>query len=174
MAQRSGCVKFMVKPMTRSTSDISDRLYPEVQYLDSMFKSYGSKISFSGRIVTIECFEDNSLVEEALKTSGNGSVLVIDAGGSMKCAILGDKRIADAIQNEWQGIIVNGAIRDSAIINKMSIGIRALGTFPRKSIKKGVGKNNVIVSFSNVKFIPNQYLYADEDGVIITKTKVDL
>jgi regulator of ribonuclease activity A len=92
----------------------------------------------------------------------------------MNCAILGDKRIADAIQNEWQGIIVNGAIRDSAIINKMSIGIRALGTFPRKSIKKGVGKNNVIVSFSNVKFIPNQYLYADKDGVIITKTKVDL
>lgn len=174
MAQRSGCVKFMVKPMTRSTSDISDRLYPEIQYLDSMFKSYGSKINFSGRIVTIECFEDNSLVEEALKTSGNGSVLVVDAGGSMNCAILGDKRIADAIQNEWQGIIVNGAIRDSAIINKMSIGIRALGTFPRKSIKKGVGKNNVIVSFSNVKFIPNQYLYADEDGVIITKTKVDL
>ena len=174
MAQRSGCVKFMVKPMTRPTSDISDMFYPEVQYLDSMFKSYGAKISFSGQIVTIECFEDNSLVEEALKTSGNGSVLVIDAGGSMNCAMLGDKRIADAIQNEWQGIIVNGAIRDSAIINKMPIGIRALGTFPRKSIKKGVGKNNVIVSFSNVKFIPNQYLYADEDGVIITKTKVDL
>ena len=160
--------------MTNSTCDISDKLHPEVQYLEPIYKSYGVKTSFSGRIVTIKCFEDNSLVEEALKQDGKDSVLIIDAGGSMNCAMLGDKRAADAICNNWQGIIINGLIRDSALINNMPIGIRALGVCPLKSNKKGVGEKNLIVNFSNVKFTPNQYLYADEDGVIVTKNKVDL
>ena len=158
----------------KSTCDISDELHPNVQYLYPTFKCYGERNIFSGRIVTIECFEDNSLVEEALKTNGKDSVLVIDAGGSMNCAMLGDKRVTDAINNKWEGIIVNGAIRDSSVINTMPIGIRALGVCPLKSIKKGAGKNNLIVNFSNIEFIPNQYLYADEDGVIVTKNKVNL
>ena len=157
----------------KSTCDISDELYPNVQYLYPTFKCYGEKNIFSGRIVTIECFEDNSLVEEALNTNGKGCVLVIDAGESLKCAMLGDKRAADAIKNEWEGIIVNGSIRDSAMINSMPIGIRALGTCPRKSVKKGIGKRNLNVYFSNVKFTPNHYLYADEDGVIVTENKVN-
>ena len=157
----------------KSTCDISDQLHPHVQYLDPIFKSYGGKTSFSGRIVTIKCFEDNSLVEEALKMNGKGCVLVIDAGKSLRCAMLGDKRALDAIKNEWEGVIVNGSIRDSVMINSMPIGIRALGVCPRKSIKKGKGKRNLIVDFSNVKFIPNHYLYADEDGVIVIENKVN-
>ena len=157
----------------KSTCDISDQLHPHVQYLDPIFKSYGGKTAFSGRIVTIKCFEDNSLVEEALKMNGKGSVLVIDAGESLRCAMLGDKRALDAIKNEWEGVIVNGSIRDSVMINSMPIGIRALGVCPRKSIKKGNGKRNLTVDFSNVKFIPNHYLYADEDGVIVIENKVN-
>lgn len=157
----------------KSTCDISDQLHPHVQYLDPIFKSYGGKTAFSGRIVTIKCFEDNSLVEEALKMNGKGSVLVIDAGESLRCAMLGDKRALDAIKNEWEGIVVNGSIRDSVMINSMTIGIRALGVCPRKSIKKGNGKRNLTVDFSNVKFIPNHYLYADEDGVIVIENKVN-
>ena len=157
----------------KSTCDISDQLHPHVQYLDPIFKSYGGKTAFSGRIVTIKCFEDNSLVEEALKMNGKGCVLVIDAGESLRCAMLGDKRASDAIKNEWEGIIVNGSIRDSVMINSMTIGIRALGVCPRKSIKKGNGKRNLTVDFSNVKFIPNHYLYADEDGVIVIENKVN-
>ena len=157
----------------KSTCDISDQLHPHVQYLDPIFKSYGSKTAFSGRIVTIKCFEDNSLVEEALKMNGKGCVLVIDAGESLRCAMLGDKRASDAIKNEWEGIVVNGSIRDSVMINSMTIGIRALGACPRKSIKKGNGKRNLTVDFSNVKFIPNHYLYADEDGVIVIENKVN-
>ena len=157
----------------KSTCDISDQLHPHVQYLDPIFKSYGGKTSFSGRIVTIKCFEDNSLVEEALKMNGKGCVLVIDAGESLRCAMLGDKRALDAIKNEWEGVIVNGSIRDSVMINSMPIGIRALGVCPRKSIKKGNGKRNLTVDFSNVKFIPNHYLYADEDGVIVIESKVN-
>ena len=125
----------------KSTCDISDQLHPHVQYLDPIFKSYGGKTAFSGRIVTIKCFEDNSLVEEALKMNGKGCVLVVDAGESLRCAMLGDKRASDAIKNEWEGIVVNGSIRDSVMINSMTIGIRALGVCPRKSIKKGNGKN---------------------------------
>ncbi|MDG1955796.1 MAG: ribonuclease E activity regulator RraA [Candidatus Thioglobus sp.] len=157
----------------KSTCDISDQLHPHVQYLDPIFKSYGDKTAFSGRIVTIKCFEDNSLVEEALKMNGKGCVLVIDAGESLRCAMLGDKRASDAIKNEWEGIVVNGSIRDSVMINSLTIGIRALGVCPRKSIKKGNGKRNLIVKFSNVKFIPNHYLYADEDGVIVIENKVN-
>ena len=157
----------------KSTCDISDQLHPHVQYLDPLFKSYGDKTAFSGRIVTIKCFEDNSLVEEALNMNGKGYVLVIDAGESLRCAMLGDKRASDAIKNEWEGIVVNGSIRDSVMINSMTIGIRALGVCPRKSIKKGNGKRNLTVDFSNVKFIPNHYLYADEDGVIVIENKVN-
>ena len=157
----------------KSTCDISDQLHPHVQYLDPIFKSYGVKTAFSGRIVTIKCFEDNSLVEEALKMNGKGCVLVVDAGESLRCAMLGDKRALDAIKNEWEGVIVNGSIRDSVMINSMPIGIRALGVCPRKSIKKGNGKRNLTVDFSNVKFIPNHYLYADEDGVIVIENKVN-
>ena len=157
----------------KSTCDISDQLHPQVQYLDPIFKSYGVKTAFSGRIVTIKCFEDNSLVEEALNMNGKGCVLVIDAGESLRCAMLGDKRALDAIKNEWEGVIVNGSIRDSVMINSMTIGIRALGVCPRKSIKKGNGKRNLTVDFSNVKFIPNHYLYADEDGVIVIENKVN-
>ena len=157
----------------KSTCDISDQLHPDVQYLDPVFKCYGGKTAFSGRIVTIKCFEDNSLVEETLKMNGKGCVLVIDAGESLRCAMLGDKRASDAIKNEWEGIVVNGSIRDSVMINSMTIGIRALGVCPRKSIKKGNGKRNLTVDFSNVKFIPNHYLYADEDGVIVIENKVN-
>jgi regulator of ribonuclease activity A len=157
----------------KSTCDISDQLHPHVQYLDPIFKSYGGKTAFSGRIVTIKCFEDNSLVEEALKMNGKGCVLVVDAGESLRCAMLGDKRASDAIKNEWEGIVVNGSIRDSVMINSMTIGIRALGVCPRKSIKKGNGKRNLTIDFSNVKFIPNHYLYADEDGVIVIENKVN-
>jgi len=157
----------------KSTCDISDQLHPHVQYLDPIFKSYGGKTTFSGRIVTIKCFEDNSLVEEALKMNGKGCVLVVDAGESLRCAMLGDKRASDAFKNEWEGIVVNGSIRDSVMINSMAIGIKALGVCPRKSIKKGNGKRNLTVDFSNVKFIPNHYLYADEDGVIVIENKVN-
>ena len=164
----------MEKEMNETTSDISDRLHPNVQYLEQGYKSYGIQTSFSGCIVTIKCYEDNSLVEEALKDNGKESVLVIDAGGSMNCAMLGDKRATDAIKNEWEGILVHGLIRDSATIKGMKIGILALGVCPLKSIKKGVGDRDLVVNFSGVTFTPGEYLYADEDGVIVIKEKASL
>jgi len=172
MVPRKGCVKSMEKTMNETTCDISDKLHPDVQYLEPVYKIYGAKTSFSGHIVTVKCYEDNSLVEKALKSNGKESVLVIDAGGSMNCAMLGDKRAADAINNEWEGIIVHGLVRDSVAINGMEIGIRALGVYPLKSIKNGVGDNNLIVNFSGVTFTPGDYLYADDDGVIVVTEKL--
>ena len=172
MVPRKGCVKSMEKTMNETTCDISDKLHPDVQYLEPVYKIYGAKTSFSGHIVTVKCYEDNSLVEKALKDNGKESVLVIDAGGSMNCAMLGDKRAADAINNEWEGIIVHGLVRDSVAINVMEIGIRALGVCPLKSIKNGVGDSNLIVNFSGVTFTPGEYLYADDDGVIVVKEKL--
>ena len=160
--------------MNETTCDISDQLHPDVQYLEPVYKSYGGKTSFSGRIVTVKCYEDNSLVEEALKSNGKNSILVVDAGGSMNCAMLGDKRATDAIKNEWEGILVHGLIRDSATIKGMKIGILALGVYPLKSIKNGVGDSNLIVNFSGITFTPGEYLYADEDGVIVIKEKASL
>jgi len=174
MVPIKGCVKFMEQTMNETTCDISDQLHPDVQYLEPVYKSYGGKTSFSGRIVTIKCYEDNSLVEEALKSNGKNSILVIDAGGSMNCAMLGDKRATDAIKNEWEGILVHGLIRDSATIKGMKIGILALGVCPLKSIKNGVGDSNLIVNFSGITFTPGEYLYADEDGVIVIKEKASL
>ena len=172
MVPRKGCLKSMEKTMNETTCDISDKLHPDVQYLEPVYKIYGAKTSFSGRIVTVKCYEDNSLVEQALMANGKESVLVIDAGGSMNCAMLGDKRAADAINNEWEGIIVHGLIRDSVAINGMELGIRALGVYPLKSIKNGVGDSNLIVNFSGVTFTPGDYLYADDDGVIVVKEKL--
>ena len=156
----------------QKTSDISDQLHPNVQYLEPIYNGYGAKIDFFGVIHTIKCFEDNSLVREVLDTDGQGGVLVVDAGDSRRCAMLGDQLAAKAVKNNWSGIVIYGLIRDSEMINKMSIGVRALGTHPLKSIKKGVGEQSLNLSFSGVNFIPGDYLYADQDGVIIVKELV--
>lgn len=151
--------------------DISDLLHPKVQYLDPIYKSFGSKNNFNGIIKTVKCFEDNSLVRDKVCSDGTGCVLVVDALNS-KRSMLGDLLAAKAVENGWQGLIINGFIRDSVAINKMNIGIKALGTFPLKTIKKGIGEMDIELNFSGVNFIPENYLYADEDGVIVIKEKV--
>jgi regulator of ribonuclease activity A len=156
----------------QKTSDISDQLHPNVEYLEPVYCRYGAKIDFFGAIHTIKCFEDNSLVREVLDTDGQGRVLVVDGGGSKRCAMLGDQLAAKAVKNNWAGIVVYGLIRDSEMINQMPIGVRALGTHPLKSIKKGIGEVAIPVSFSGVDFIPGNYLYADQDGVVVVKELV--
>lgn len=157
----------------KATCDISDELHPNVQYLEPGYQSYGGNLEFCGEIYTIKCFEDNSLVRETVATEGRGRVLVVDAGGSKRCAMLGDLLAAKAVKNNWAGVIMYGLIRDSKEINKMPIGVRALGTYPLKSVKKGIGEENVIVTFSGVKFVPGEYVYADQDGVIVVKEALE-
>jgi len=154
------------------TCDISDALHPQVQYLEPGYQSFGAKTSFSGLIQTVKCFEDNSLVRERVFSDGSGCVLVVDAGGSKRCAMLGDMLAAKAVENGWQGVVMYGLIRDTVDINQMDIGVKALGAYPLKSVKKGVGEIDIEVTFSGVTFTPGEYLYADEDGVITVKEKL--
>ncbi|HEX9194668.1 MAG TPA: ribonuclease E activity regulator RraA [Azonexus sp.] len=158
--------------MSFKTPDLCDEFEPElgktVRVVAPMFQRYGSRTAFSGEIVTLKIFEDNSLVREALAESGAGKVLVIDGGGSLRCALVGDQLAILARKNGWEGIVVYGCIRDSGDINGIDIGVRALNTHPQKSIKKGVGDRDIAVTFGGVTFNPGEWLYADEDGVLVS------
>ncbi len=152
--------------MSFKTADLCDAYSDQLQVCDPGFCSFGRRRRFAGRVSTIKCFEDNSLVREALAEPGEGRVLVVDAGGSMRCAMLGDMLAANAVANGWSGVIMNGLIRDSADIAGMDLGVKALGTHPLKSVKKGVGERDVPVRFAGVSFMPGDFVYADEDGIV--------
>ena len=134
-----------------------------------IFLSYGEVSTFFGRGKTIHAPEDNSLVRQALETEGNNQVLVIDGGASRACALVGDQLALLAIENGWAGIIVNGYIRDSAVISEMNIGIKALGTNPRKSIKKNRGEADIELTIGQIQIKPGNWIYSDADGVIISE-----
>ncbi|KYC29352.1 putative regulator of ribonuclease activity [Sterolibacterium denitrificans] len=135
-----------------------------------MFRSYGGRAVFGGPISTLKVFEDNSLVRTALSQPGNGRVLVIDGGGSLRCALVGDQLAELAVKNGWAGIVVYGCIRDSRAIGSMALGVFALATHPLKSIKRNVGEADLAVTFGGVSFVPGHFLYADADGVIVSQT----
>lgn len=155
-----------------ATADLMDD-YPDLQVVSPIFKSFGKKDSFYGKIKTISCFEDNTKVRERLESeNGKNCVLVVDGASSLRCALLGDNLAQLAIDNNWEGIIINGCIRDSSIINTMDIGVKALATNPRKSLKENKGILDVQVSFGDAKFIPDEYVYCDGDGIVIAPSKV--
>ncbi len=156
--------------MTDQTADLCDANEGRIHVVAPMFRSYGGRRAFHGPIATLKVFEDNSLVRSALETAGNGRVLVIDGGASMRCALVGDQLALLGVKNGWAGILVYGCIRDSRAIAEMDLGVFALGTHPLKSIKKGVGDREIALNFGSVTFVPGHYLYADEDGVIVSET----
>ena len=161
--------------MSLKTPDLLDSneeqtLAGAVRVVAPMFQRYGARTSFSGQIVTLKLFEENALVREAFAEAGHGKVLVIDGGGSTRCALVGDQLAILAHKNGWEGAVVFGCIRDSGDINQIDIGVRALNTHPLKSIKKGVGDRNIDVTFGGVTFKPGEWIYADEDGVIVSSS----
>ncbi len=151
-----------------TTPDLCDAFPDLVQVVDPLFTNYGACKSFSGEIVTVKCFEDNSKVKELVGTDGSNKVMVVDAGGSMRCACLGDMLAEKAAHNGWQGIIMYGCIRDVDIIAGTSLGVQALGVHPKKTDKKGIGDVNIPVVFGGVTFTPGHYIYADNNGVIVS------
>lgn len=154
--------------MTFATADLYDEYEDKLQIATPMFNDYGGNLKFCGPASTVRVFEDNSLVRAALDEPGEGRVLVIDGGASLKCALLGDMLAELGKENDWVGIIVYGCIRDSAVIANIAIGIKALNTNPRKSVKKGTGERDVSVNFADVIISPGDYIYADEDGIVIS------
>ncbi len=155
--------------MEFQTTDLCDANEGRVRAVTPMFRSFGGRTRFAGPIRTLKVFEDNALVRSTLETAGNGAVLVVDAGGSMRCAMVGDQLALLGVRNNWAGVIMYGCIRDSGPIAGMDIGVFALGTHPMKSIKKGAGDADIPVTFGGVTFVPGQWLYADEDGVIVSE-----
>lgn len=151
------------------TADLCDQYGEEVQVVEEDFIDLGGIAAFHGQVVTIKAFEDNSLVAETVNEPGNGKVLVVDAGGSMRRAMLGDNLAARAVKNGWSGLVIYGCIRDSAEIGEMELGVKALGTHPRKTDKKGLGEKNIPVRFGGVTFKPGNYVYADEDGLLLSE-----
>ena len=154
--------------MTFKTADLSDENEGRVQIVQPGLINFGGKARFSGQIQTIKSFEDNSRIREQVRSDGHGKVLVIDNDASMRCAMLGDMLAAAAIENGWQGVVINGCIRDSIDIAAMPIGVKALGTNPLRSEKKDQGEVNVEFEFLGAIFRPGEFLYSDEDGILLS------
>ena len=156
------------------TPDLCDA-YPElVQVLEPMFSNFGGRDSFGGQIVTLKCFEDNSLVKEQVELDGKGKVLVVDGGGSLRCALLGDMLAEKAARNGWEGLVIYGCVRDVDILIQTGVGVQALASHPKKSNKRGVGELDVPVTFAGVTFRPREYVYADNNGVIVSPSPLKM
>lgn len=153
--------------MPFKTTDLCDSNPGLVRAAAPIFRDFGGKTEFHGPIETIKTFEDNSLVRAALETAGNGRVLIVDGGGSTRCALLGDQLAALGVKNGWQGVIIYGCVRDVVDLRGLDIGIKALSPHPKKSDKRGFGERGVPVTFAGVTFAPGMHVYADEDGVIV-------
>ena len=155
------------------TPDICDD-YPEVQVVEPGFRNYGGISAFGGEIVTVKCFEDNSVVKAQVALPGEGRVMVVDGAASKKVALLGDMLAEKAAENGWAGLIINGCIRDVDIVSTTALGIQALGTHPRKSEKRDLGDLNVPVAFGGVTFHPGHYVYADNNGIVVSEQPLDV
>ncbi|MEJ5907358.1 ribonuclease E activity regulator RraA [Pseudomonas kermanshahensis] len=156
------------------TPDLCDA-YPDlVQVLEPMFSNFGGRDSFGGQIVTLKCFEDNSLVKEQVELDGKGKVLVVDGGGSLRCALLGDMLAEKAAKNGWEGLVIYGCVRDVDILIQTDVGVQALASHPKKSNKRGIGELDVPVTFAGVTFRSGEYVYADNNGVLISPSPLKM
>ncbi len=154
--------------MEYSTPDLCD-LYPAlVRIAEPVFRNYGGRRSFGGEVVTIKCFEDNSFVKEAAGRPGRGKVMVVDGGGSVRKALLGDLIAETAFKNGWEGLIIYGAVRDVEAIESLDLGVMALASIPLRTERKGLGEMNVPVTFAGVTFSPGEYVYADSTGILVS------
>ena len=164
--------------MSFSTCDICDANESRIAegvlaVLPPVFQSFGKRAAFSGQAVTLKVFEDNVLVRSTLETPGNGRVLVVDGGGSLRCALVGGNLGVLAEKNGWAGIIVNGCVRDSVELNGCDVGIRALAVHPQRSVRKGIGERDLQVTIAGVAVRPGDWIYADADGVLVARSKLN-
>jgi len=156
--------------MTFTTADLYDEHGEDLQSCDLQLLQFGAHRSFTGPIVTVRCHEDNALLKATLSEPGNGSVLVVDGAGSVHRALMGDMIAKIAQDNGWAGVVINGAVRDVAILATVELGIKALGSNPRKSTKTGAGQRNEPVTFGGVTFRPGDTVWSDDDGIVVLAT----
>ena len=160
--------------MTFTTADLYDKYGDDLKVALPIFKDYGAKRIFHGPISTVKAYEDNSLVRSALEEPGEGRILIVDGDESLRCAMLGGMLAKLGMENGWSGIIVFGCIRDADVIATIDIGVKALNTNPRKSLKRGLGDRDIPVSFAGITFNVGEYVYADTDGVIVSEKKIGM
>ncbi|AXN03049.1 ribonuclease E activity regulator RraA [Vibrio anguillarum] len=154
--------------MEYNTSALCDIYLDQVDVVEPMFSNFGGSASFAGQLTTIKCFEDNGLIREVLEQDGLGRVLLIDGGGSLRRALIDAELAALAEENEWEGIVVYGCVREVDELEEMSIGIQALASIPVGVSNQGIGEVDVPVNFGGVTFLPEDYLYADNTGIILS------
>lgn len=154
--------------MTPRTTDLCDDHGDLARVVEEQFHDFGGNVAFHGKVSTLLAFEDNSKVREALMEAGDGRVLVVDAGGSLRRAMLGDQLAEMAVKNGWSGLVIFGSVRDSAAIAALPLGVKAIGTCPRKTEKLGQGLRNVVVRLGGTDIHPGDWLYADEDGIVVS------
>lgn len=149
--------------------DLCDEHPEKVEILAPIFKDFGAQTTFWGKVVTVRCFEDNSRVRELVATPGTGKVLVVDGGGSVNRALMGDQVAATALENGWAGVVINGAIRDAATISTMALGVKALAASPMKTEKRGLGETDIAITFAGVTINSGDYIYADINGILVSQ-----
>ena len=159
--------------MSFSTPDLSDE-NPEAQALSPILKNLGGRKIFWGKVETLQCPDDNSFVKDVLNSEGNGKILVVDANGISTVALLGDMIAEAGVKNNWSGVVLNGYVRDIDILSTLDIGVQALGTMPIRSEKKNQGQIGVDISFGGLTFSSGDYVYADNNGLLLSKKKLNL
>lgn len=150
-----------------ATADLCDRHADRLQILQPGLRSFGGRRRFHGPVRTLALHEDNSLVKATLATSGGGAVLVVDGGGSTRCALLGDNLAGMAVDNDWAGVVIWGCVRDAAVLATLDLGVLALGTCPRRSVKRDTGRAGEPLDLLGARIAPGDHLWADEDGVVV-------
>lgn len=156
-----------------NTNDLYDELEEQLAVMPPIYHSFGGKRCFSGEVETVRCFEDNSRVKEAMASAGNGRVLVVDGGGSLRCALIGDMIAESGMNSGWSGILVHGCCRDVHELQRMNFGVRALASTPRKTVRKGLGEAGIEIEIEGIAIKPGMWLYADETGIVIAPRRVD-
>jgi regulator of ribonuclease activity A len=160
--------------MPFKTADLYDQHETRVRVCEPLFRDFGGRRAFYGEAVTVKCFEDNTQIKAVLAEPGAGRVLVADAGGSTRCAMLGDLIAASAVAQGWAGVVLFGCVRDSLDLAGMDLGVKALAANPRKSQRRGEGQRDLAVTFAGVRFVPGDWVYADADGILVADQALDL
>lgn len=160
--------------MEYNTSALCDIYLDQVDVVEPLFSNFGGSASFAGQITSIKCFEDNGLIRSCLEQDGVGRVLLIDGGGSLRRALIDAELAALAEENEWEGIVVYGCVREVDELEDMSIGIQALASIPVGAVANDIGEIDVAVNFGSVTFMPEDFLYADNTGIIISQEPLDI
>lgn len=153
-----------------TTADLCDAHDAQLRVLLLPWRDYGGRVAFCGEISTVRTCEDNSRVREAVQEPGRGRVLLVDGAGSLQRALLGDLLAAKAVENGWAGVVVVGAVRDCAVLATLPLGVKALGSVPRKTERRGLGERDVVLQWDGVAVRPGEWLYADADGVLVGAT----